>query len=76
MPLQQWQEEENDVPEPMVLEEVPVLVEEEEEQLVEDDNKRLPYQQTHFYQNELAHFDWAYMRWVNERYEQERGLFE
>ena len=48
----------------------------EEEPLVEDDIERLPYQLTRFYQNELARFDEAYLRWVNERYEQERGLFE
>jgi hypothetical protein len=75
------QQEENALPELLVLEDVPELVEEEEavieeEQLAEDDNEQLPYQRTHFYQNELARFDEAYLRWVNERYEHKRLLFK
>ncbi len=65
---------------------VPMLV--EEVQIEEQGDERLeeeaevkwqqipPYQLAHFYCNELTHFDEAYLRLVNERYEDKTLLFE
>ncbi len=48
-----------------------------EEELAEAQWQQIPpYQLTQYYHNELACFDEAYLRWVNERYDQERLLFE
>jgi hypothetical protein len=66
---------------PILLEEVQVeeQVDEILEEEAEADAERQqipPYQLTHYYGNELTRFDEAYLRWINERYEQERLLFE
>jgi hypothetical protein len=68
---------------PILLEEVQLeeqvdeRLEEEAEAEAETERQQIPpYQLMQYYHNELAHFDEAYLRWTNERYEQERLLFK
>jgi hypothetical protein len=64
---------------PILLEEV--QIEEQVDEILEEEAEAErqqipPYQLTHYYHNELTRFNEAYLRWINERYEQERLLFK
>jgi hypothetical protein len=64
---------------PMLVEEIQIeeQVDERLEEEAEAQRQQIPpYQLTQYYCNKLACFDEAYLRWINEGYEQERLLFE